>query len=90
MARHAIHTLADDVLLVFKPAGHREAEHRHDFSQHLRVVRGRLLVQVGASQHDLTPASPELTLAPGTPHATLAVSDTWVLARRSHDPRATA
>lgn len=86
MARHAIHTLAADVLLVFKPTGHREAEHRHDFAQHLRVVRGRLLVQVGAQQHDITPASPELTLAPGTPHTTLAVIDTWLLARRSHDP----
>ena len=78
--RHAVYRLADDLLLVFKPRGHREAEHAHAHRQRLRVLRGRLLVRSGARSDRLSPRSRVFTLPAGRTHATLAIEDTWLLA----------
>ena len=45
--RHAVFRLAPDLLLVFKPRGHREDEHHHPHRQRLRVLRGQLVVHTG-------------------------------------------
>ena len=76
---HAVYRLAPDLLLVFKPRGHREALHAHPYRQRLQVLRGSLAVQIGARRVTLVP-SRRLTLPAGRPHATLAVRDTWLLA----------
>jgi quercetin dioxygenase-like cupin family protein len=80
--RHAVYRLAPDLLLVFKPRGHREAEHAHPHRQRLRVLRGRLLVTTAARSVRLGPRSRALTLAAGRVHRTVAVEDTWLLAER--------
>jgi quercetin dioxygenase-like cupin family protein len=72
--------LASDLLLVFKPQGHREDAHVHPHRQRLRVLRGRLVVRMGRRRRTLTPKVGALTLAAGRPHDTLATEDTWVVA----------
>jgi len=76
--RHAVYTLAPDLLLVFKPKGHQEAEHAHDYRQRLRVLRGRLSVRLGARSVILHPSSKPLSLRSRQRHATTAPVDTWV------------
>ena len=44
--RHAVYRLAPDLLLVFKPRGHREAMHAHPYRQRLQVLRGSLAVEI--------------------------------------------
>jgi quercetin dioxygenase-like cupin family protein len=77
---HAVYRLAADLLLVFKPAGHREAEHVHTRAQRLRVLRGQLRVERAGAATVLGPASEPLTLAAGESHATVALTDTWLVA----------
>jgi hypothetical protein len=83
---HAVYRLAPDILLVFKPRGHREAAHTHPHRQRLRVLRGRLVVRTVTRSVRLTPRSRPLTLAAGRPHATLALADTWLIAERVRGP----
>ena len=79
---HAVWTLADDLLLVFKPAGHRESEHAHPHRQRLRVLRGLLAVRIGTREVALGPGARGLTLPADRRHATEAIADTWLLAER--------
>ncbi|HVN87480.1 MAG TPA: hypothetical protein VMW17_21810 [Candidatus Binatia bacterium] len=78
--RHRIFRLALNLLLVFKPRGHREDEHAHPHRQRLRVLHGRLVVRTTRGTTTLTPTSRALTLAAGRRHSTRAVSDTWLIA----------
>jgi len=80
--KHAVFELAPDVLLVFKPRGHREAAHAHAHRQRLRVLRGLLMVRTARRSTHLRPSSPSLTLAAGQAHATVALRDTWLVAER--------
>jgi quercetin dioxygenase-like cupin family protein len=77
---HALYRLAPDLLLVFKPRGHREGEHAHAHRQRLRVLRGRLAVRTRRSEVVLDPASPVLSMPAGHWHATEALSDVWLIA----------
>jgi len=79
-ARHAVYRLAPGLLLVFKPRGHREAEHAHPHRQRLRVLRGELVVRIGTRRITLEPGSRPLLLAAGREHDTVAVRDTWLIA----------
>ena len=78
-SQHAIYRLAPDLLLVFKPRGHRETEHAHPYRQRLRVLRGRLVVRMGTRRMTLQPGGRPLLLAAGRAHDTVAVQDTWLL-----------
>jgi quercetin dioxygenase-like cupin family protein len=78
---HTIFRLSADLLLVFKPRGHREDTHAHPYRQRLLVLRGRLRVHAGTRAITLRPASPPFTLAAGRLHDTLALEDTWLVAR---------
>lgn len=77
---HTVFELAPDLLLVFKPRGHREAVHAHAHRQRLRVLRGVLRVHLGTRSIMLRPGSRPLSIAPGRGHETLAVEDTWLVA----------
>lgn len=80
--RHAVYRLAPDLLLVFKPRGHREPPHRHPTAQRLTVVRGRLRVETARRTILLSPRRPTLALSAGRLHATEALAPTWLLAHR--------
>jgi quercetin dioxygenase-like cupin family protein len=79
-----VYRLAPDLLLVFKPRGHREATHDHSHGQRLQVLRGTLVVQIGNRRVTLTPTSRRLTLRAGRAHATRALCNTWLLAESRH------
>lgn len=74
-----MYRLASDLLLVFKPCGHREPTHAHPYCQRLRLLRGRLAVNLGARRVTLTPTSDRLTVRARLAHGTEALQDTWVL-----------
>jgi hypothetical protein len=74
-----VYRLAPDLLLVFKPRGHIEAEHAHPRRQRLRVLRGRLQIRTPRRTVVLSPASRPLTQPARRRHATAALSDTWLL-----------
>jgi hypothetical protein len=80
--RHAVYELAPGLLLVFKPRGHLETEHRHPHGQRLRVLCGTLVVTLGARTAVLTPRSAPVRIAARRPHATRARSDVWLVAER--------
>jgi quercetin dioxygenase-like cupin family protein len=84
--RHAVYRLAPDLLLVFKPRGHRERPHAHPYPQRLHVLRGTLAVERGA-RIDVVAADGTVTIAANEPHATEARDDTWLLAD-SREPAA--
>jgi hypothetical protein len=77
--RHAVYRLAADLLLVFKPRGHSEAEHAHPHAQRLRVLRGRLEIRTATRVIRLGPRSRPLRLAAERRHATRALTDTWLI-----------
>jgi len=79
---HALFRLAPDLLLVFKPRGHRESEHAHGHAQRLRVLRGRLAVATARRVVVLVPASCPLAIPAGRRHATEALTDVWLVAER--------
>lgn len=85
--RHAVYRLAPGLLLVFKPRGHREAEHSHDYGQRLRVLSGRLAVRTRAGVAIVGVRSGPLTLRRRQPHSTEALADSWLVAERRR-PRA--
>ena len=85
---HAVHRLAPGLLLVFKPRGHREAEHAHAHRQRLVVLRGRLALQTTRRKIVLEPSSGPLVLAAGRRHATEALADTWLVAEALSATRA--
>jgi quercetin dioxygenase-like cupin family protein len=80
LRRHAVFQLAPDLLLVFKPRGHREDAHGHPHRQRLRVLSGLLEVRTARQSTLLRANSPPLTLAAGRTHATVALRDTWLVA----------
>ncbi|MBI3785787.1 MAG: hypothetical protein HY270_20530 [Deltaproteobacteria bacterium] len=80
--RHAVFELAAGLLLVFKPQGHREAEHRHPYGQRLRVVRGALRVDTTKRSVVLRANSRPLTVVARRLHATRALHDTWLVVER--------
>lgn len=75
---HSVLALEDDLLLVFKPAGHTEPAHLHDYDQTLRILRGRLTVRIGTTEQTLSTASPPLRIRRGTLHSTVAGEATWL------------
>lgn len=75
---HSVLALEDDLLLVFKPAGHAEPLHVHDYDQTLHLLRGRLTVRIGTAEHALSTSCPRLRIRKGTPHATVADEATWL------------
>ena len=77
--RHAIYRLGPDLLLVFKPRGHREGVHAHPHPQRLRVLRGALAVERGVRVDVVTADDAALALAAGESHATEARADTWLV-----------
>jgi quercetin dioxygenase-like cupin family protein len=81
-ARHTAYELAPDLLLVSKPQDHREGEHTHGYALRLRVVRGRLAVQMGAGEAILDDPQRPYTIEAGAPHATHAIEPTWVIVVR--------
>jgi quercetin dioxygenase-like cupin family protein len=78
--RHAVYRLAPDLLLVFKPRGHRETEHAHPHRQRLRVLRGKLEVRIGSRRVTLEADSRPLVMPADRSHETVAVQNTWLLA----------
>jgi quercetin dioxygenase-like cupin family protein len=76
---HRIYRLAPDLLLVFKPSGHREDEHEHARAQRLRVLRGMLTVRVGGKARVLTGGRRTLTIPARRAHRTEATGDTWLV-----------
>ncbi len=80
--QHAIFDLGDDMLLVFKPRGHREVEHTHPYAQRLLVLRGRLRLQ--RRRAVTLPLGRAVVIAAQQPHSTEALDDVWLLAVRLH------
>ena len=78
--RHAVYRLSPELLLVFKPRGHRETDHAHPRRQRLRVLRGELVVRYGARRTTLRAGGRPLLLAAARAHSTVAVRDTWLIA----------
>ena len=78
--RHAVYRLAPDLLLVFKPRGHREAEHAHPHRQRLRVLRGKLEVRIGRRCVTLDGSSRPFFVPAERRHETAALQNTWLLA----------
>jgi hypothetical protein len=78
--RHAVYRLAPNLLLVFKPRGHREAVHAHAHRQQLHVLHGRLEVTTRRGAVVLDPDSRAYSLAANRSHSTRARRDTWLLA----------
>jgi hypothetical protein len=81
-AGHRIYELEDGLLLVYKPRGYRESVHEHPYAQRVRVIRGRLHVEIGHSGLLLDPTSAPLLLSAGEEHSTKAVENTWLVAER--------
>jgi hypothetical protein len=79
--RHAIWRLAPDLLLVFKPRKHREASHAHEHAQRLYVVAGCLEVNLGGRARILRASSRPMRIPSGRIHTTIALEDTWLVAR---------
>jgi hypothetical protein len=80
--RHAVYRLADDLLLVFKPSGHGEPEHAHEYGQRLRLLRGRLEVATARAVRILDERRAALFLPAGCKHRTTALADTWLVAEK--------
>jgi hypothetical protein len=80
--RHAVYELGPGLLLVFKPRGHLEMEHAHDYNQRVRVLRGKLEIRFGARRVVLAETRASLTIRSAKPHATRALADTWLVAER--------
>ena len=81
-SQHAVFELARDLLLVFKPRGHREDAHSHAHGQRLRVLRGRLLVRIAEHTHLVTPKSGPLIVRAACHHETRAREDTWLVVEK--------
>lgn len=80
---HAVYELGADTLLVFKPFAHCEGVHAHPYRQRLRVLNGRLQVEIGRTKLMLDADSDPLELDAGQPHSTEALEDTWLVAERT-------
>jgi hypothetical protein len=78
---HGVYRLAPDLLLVFKPRGHREAEHAHPHRQRLRVLRGRVAIRTRNRETMLDETSEPCVIPAGRRHATEALADTWLVAQ---------
>ncbi len=76
---HTILWLTEDLLLVFKPRGHREAEHAHPHAQRFRILRGVLRIRRSGRTVTLRPDSRPLTVPAGRAHETWALTDTWLV-----------
>ena len=82
LTEHAVYALTPDLLLVFKPRGHREGAHAHPYAQRLRVLRGRLEVRTARGIVRVAAGDRPLRIAAGRTHETRALADTWLLAER--------
>ncbi|MCX8071052.1 MAG: cupin domain-containing protein [Candidatus Binatia bacterium] len=80
---HAVYELTAELLLVFKPQGHREGEHMHEYTQTLRVLAGALEVVVKGKPKRLTAQAAPLVIEAGAVHSTRALADTWVAVQRA-------
>jgi quercetin dioxygenase-like cupin family protein len=80
---HTVYELGAGTLLVFKPFAHCEGVHAHPYRQRLRVLKGRLRVEIGRTRLLLDADSDPLELDAGQPHATEALEDTWLVAERT-------
>ena len=60
--RRAVYELEPDLLLVFKPRGHLEIEHAHDYNQRVRLIRGQLEIRYAARRSVLGERSRALTI----------------------------
>ncbi len=80
--RHAIYRLTPRLLLVFKPRGHREAEHAHPQRQRLTVLSGRLELRLGTRTVLLGPRTRPVLLRARQPHTTVARAATWLVVER--------
>ena len=78
-AGHVVYRLAPDLLLVFKPRGHVESDHVHPYTQHVRVLRGRLEIRTPMHVARLGPRGGPLRIAARQRHATRALTDTWLI-----------
>jgi mannose-6-phosphate isomerase-like protein (cupin superfamily) len=76
---HRVYRLAPDLLLVFKPRGHREDSHEHGRAQRLRVLLGALVVRMGRRTRTLRAGRAPLTVGAGQRHQTEANEATWLL-----------
>jgi quercetin dioxygenase-like cupin family protein len=81
--RHAVYRLGPDLLLVFKPRGHREPVHAHPHPQRLRVLRGLLVVERGTRVDVVERDGAALVVAADEPHATEAREATWLVVDRT-------
>jgi len=77
-----VYRLSQQALLVFKPAGHREPEHTHPYSQTLHVVAGELAVTSKGRTVTLDAASAPYRVRAREPHATHAMQPTWLVVTR--------
>ena len=82
LTQHAVYELTPDLLLVFKPRGHREATHAHPYAQRLRVLRGRLEVRTARGVVRVAAGDRPLRIAAERSHSTRALADTWLLVER--------
>jgi len=80
--RRAVYELAPDLLLVFKPRGHLELEHAHDYKQRVRLIRGRLEIRYAARRTLLGARSRVATIPARRRHATRALIDTWLIVEK--------
>lgn len=80
--RHRVWQIEEGLLLVFKPRGHREDEHEHPWSQEILLLSGRLRVDRPRGRTELHPDRRRLRIGRGVAHRTLALADTWIVARR--------
>ena len=80
--RRAVYELEPDLLLVFKPRGHLEIEHAHDYNQRVRLIRGKLEIRYAARRSVLGERSRAATIPARRRHATRALLDTWLLVEK--------
>lgn len=80
--RHSVWEIDAGLLLVFKPAGHREDVHAHPQGQRLRILRGRLELRTARRVRIVDPASGPVTVRAGQRHETNAATDCWLVAER--------
>jgi hypothetical protein len=80
--KRTVYQLEPDLLLVFKPRGHLEIEHAHDYNQRVRLIRGRLEIRYATRSTVLGARSRTATIPARRPHATRALRDSWLIVEK--------